>query len=71
VRPHADEDLEREDDEKTSAVHFLRFELTPGMVQAVKQGAAIAMGIDHPAYAHKMDPLPSAVRDSLAQDLSD
>jgi hypothetical protein len=71
VRPHADEDLEREDDEKTSAVHFLRFELTPEMVRAAKQGAAIAMGIDHPAYAHKMDPLPSAVRDSLAQDLSD
>jgi len=70
VRPYADEDLEREDEDKTSSVHFLRFELTPEMVKAVKQGAAIAMGIDHPAYIHQLDPLPQAVRDSLAQDLS-
>jgi len=70
VRPYADEDLEREDEDKTSSVHFLRFELTPEMVKAVKQGAAIAMGIDHPAYTHQLDPLPQAVRDSLAQDLS-
>ncbi len=70
VRPHADEDLEREDEEKTSSVHFLRFELTPAMVQAVKQGAAIAMGIAHPAYTHTVDPIPAATRDSLAQDLS-
>ena len=71
VRPHADEDLQREDADKTSSVHFLRFELTPEMVKAVKQGAAIAMGIDHPAYDHQVDPIPPAVRDSLAQDLSD
>jgi hypothetical protein len=70
VRPHADEDLEREDEDKTSSVHFLRFELTPEMIKAVKQGAAIAMGIDHPAYTHQVDPLPQIVRDSLAQDLS-
>jgi hypothetical protein len=70
VRPIADEDLEREDETKTSSVHFLRFELTPEMAQAVKQGAAIAMGIDHPAYTHQVDPVPVAVRDSLAQDLS-
>ncbi len=70
VRPHVDEDLEREDEEKTSAVHFMRFELTPEMVKAVKQGAAIAMGIDHPAYTHQTDPIPSATRDSLARDLS-
>ena len=70
VRPHADEDLEREDENKTSSVHFLRFELTPEMVTAVKPGAAVAMGIDHPAYTHQVDPLPQAVRDSLAQDLS-
>jgi hypothetical protein len=70
VRPHVDEDLEREDEEKTSAVHFMRFELTPEMVKAVKQGAAISMGIDHPAYTHQVDPLPAATRDSLAQDLS-
>jgi Protein of unknown function (DUF3501) len=70
VRPYADEDLEREDEDKTSSVHFLRFELTPEMVKAVKQGAAIAMGIDHPAYTHQLDPVPQAARDSLAQDLS-
>ena len=70
VRPHVDEDLEREDEEKTSAVHFMRFELTPGMVTAVKQGAAIAMGIDHPAYTHAVETIPAATRDSLAQDLS-
>lgn len=70
VRPHADEDLEREDEEKTSSVHFLRFELTPPMAQAVKQGAAVAMGIDHPAYTHAVDPIPAATRDSLARDLS-
>ena len=70
VRPIADEDLEREDAEKTSSVHFLRFELTPDMVKAVKQGAAISMGIDHPAYTYEVERLPSAVRDSLAQDLN-
>jgi hypothetical protein len=67
----ADEDLEREDDTKTSAVHFLRFELTPDMSKAVKRGAEIAIGIDHPAYRHSVDPIPRAVRDSLAQDLAD
>ena len=71
VRPHADEDLEREDEEKTSSVHFLRFELTPDMVRAVKRGAAVAMGIDHPAYTHQVDPVPAVIRDSLAKDLSD
>ena len=66
----ADEDLEREDETKTSSVHFMRFELTPEMVKAVKEGADIAMGIDHPAYTHKVDSIARAVRDSLAQDLA-
>jgi hypothetical protein len=70
VRPIADEDLEREDASKTSSVHFLRFELTPAMVKAVKQGTAVAMGIDHPAYRHTVEALPDAVRESLAKDLS-
>jgi hypothetical protein len=70
VRPHVDEDLEREDEEKTSAVHFMRFELTPEMVKGVKQGASIAMGIDHPAYTHTLDPILAATRDSLTRDLS-
>ena len=69
VRPIADEDIAREDQEKTSSVHFLRFELTADMVQAVKQGAAISMGIDHPAYTYKIDPVPQGARDSLAADL--
>lgn len=65
----ADEDLERENAEKTSAVHFLRFELEAAMVSAVKGGAAIALGIDHDGYRHAVDPLPPAARDALAQDL--
>jgi len=70
VTPIADEDLEREDEEKTSSVHFLRFELTPEMVEAVKGGAPISMGIDHPNYTYSVDPIPLNVRDSLAQDLA-
>ena len=70
VTPIADEDLEREDEEKTSSVHFLRFELTPEMVEAVKGGAPISMGIDHPHYTYSVDPIPLNVRDSLAQDLA-
>ena len=69
VTPIADEDLEREDDEKTSSVHFLRFELTDEMAEAVKNGAAVSMGIDHPAYTYAAEPIPQNVRDSLAQDL--
>ncbi len=69
VRPIADEDLERETEEKTSSVHFLRFDLTPAMVKAVKQGAAIGMGIDHDAYRHSVPALPENVRASLAADL--
>ena len=70
VTPVADEDLERETEEKTSSVHFLRFELTPDMVAAVKQGASISMGIDHPAYIHAVEPVAQNIRDSLAEDLS-
>ncbi len=66
----ADEDLERENDTKTSSVHFVRFELTPEMVRAAKSGAAIAMGVDHPSFRHETGPLPAAVRDSLAADLA-
>ena len=66
----ADEDLERENDEKTSSVHFLRFELAPAMVAAAKGGAAVSIGIDHDAYRHAIDPLPQAARDALARDLA-
>jgi hypothetical protein len=70
ITPIADEDLERETEEKTSSVHFMRFELTPEMAEAVKNGAAISIGIDHPAYTHSVEPLPQNIRDSLAGDLS-
>jgi hypothetical protein len=66
----ADEDLERENAEKTSAVHFLRFELSAGMVAAAKSGAAISAGVDHPAYMSSTGALPEAVRASLASDLA-
>ena len=70
VWPIADEDLERTTEEKTSSVHFLRFELAPGMVKAVKRGAALSMGIEHPAYTHSVSLVPEATRTSLAQDLA-
>ncbi len=66
----ADEDLERENEEKTSSVHFLRFELDPVMVAAARDGAAISIGIDHPHYRHEVAPLPARVRDALVADLA-
>jgi hypothetical protein len=69
VSPIADEDLERETEEKTSSVHFLRFELTPEMVEAVKAGASISMGIDHESYVYQVDSVPDNIRQSLAEDL--
>jgi hypothetical protein len=65
----ADEDLERENDDKTSSVHFLRFELSPQMCAQVKAGAAIGAGIDHDNYRHAVASLPQNVRDSRAKDL--
>jgi hypothetical protein len=64
----ADEDMEREDATKTSAVHFLRFDLTTAMIAALKQGAALAIGIDHPSYSHQAVISP-AVQAALASDL--
>ena len=69
VTPIANEDLERETEGKTSAVHFLRFELTPEMAAAAKAGAPIRAGIDHPHY-HAEVLLPAANRDALASDLA-
>jgi len=65
----ADEDLERENEQKTSSVHFLRFELTDGMAQALRRGAGLAIGVDHPRYTVKLE-TPPAVRDTLARDLT-
>ncbi len=66
----ADEDLPRENAEKTAAVHFLRFELSAAMAAALHGAAALAAGIDHEHYRHKIDPVSSAVRDSLVADLT-
>ena len=71
VHAIADEDLEREDEEKTSAVHFLRFELTPDMIRSLKHGAALVIGIDHPAYRVAGETVGDAVRLSLIEDLRD
>ena len=65
----ADEDLERDTEEKTSSVHFLRFELSNEMVAQAKAGAAIGMGIDHEHYHHSVEPVPGNIRLSLVNDL--
>jgi len=65
----ADEDLPRENDEKTSAVHFLRFEFSPPMIAAMKAGAALSIGVDHDNYRHSVSPLAAPVRDVLYRDL--
>jgi hypothetical protein len=66
----ADEDLPRENEEKTSAVHFLRFELGPERVAALRAGAQLAAGIDHEHYRYSVEPLPPAVRNALLADLA-
>lgn len=66
----ADEDLERETSEKTSSVHFLRFELTPNMIQSLRQGAILSMGVDHSAYQAAIDAVDASTRASLLNDLS-
>lgn len=66
----ADEDLARENEEKTSAVHFLRFELDPASIAAIKAGATISIGVDHSEYTSEIAALPEPVRASLAQDLA-
>jgi hypothetical protein len=68
VHAIADEDLERETEEKTSAVHFLRFELSEPMKQKLRNGAPVHVGVDHPQYAARVQLAPE-VRESLAGDL--
>jgi hypothetical protein len=65
----ADEDLDRENEEKTSAVHFVRFELTPQMKQALKNGAQMMLGCDHPNYPAHLEELPQETLASLVKDL--
>jgi hypothetical protein len=65
----ADEDLERENEVKTSAVHFLRFEVNDAMVGALRGGAALGAGVDHPEYRHELT-LPEHIRAALIADLA-
>jgi len=66
----ADEDLERENEQKTSSVHFLRFEFSDAMVAALRAGTALAIGIDHPNYSHAVEALPAAARAALLADFA-
>ncbi len=66
----ADDDLERSTDEKTSAVHFLRSELGAEMIAALKSGAALSAGVDHPHYAQPGVPLDGDLLESLLGDLA-
>lgn len=65
----ADEDGVRDTAEKTSSVHFLRFELSEAMRTALRADVGMSAGVDHPAYNHRLDPLPDMVRASLANDV--
>ncbi len=69
VFPVADEDLERQNETKTSTVHFLRYELTPQMIADLRTGAALSAGVDHPAYQVELAAVPDALRQSLLADL--
>src|SRR5690606_31356932 len=69
IRPIADQDLERDTEDKTSAVHFLQFDLPQEQIDALKDGASLAAGIDHPAYQVEVRPVPDNVRTSLLKDL--
>jgi hypothetical protein len=64
----ADEDLPRQNEEKTSSVHFLRFEFEPAMIHAFQQGSAVALGVDHPNYTVRLDEVAPEVQASLATD---
>jgi hypothetical protein len=65
----ADEDMERDTEEKTSAVHFLRFELSEQMVDDLRQGASLAVGVNHRHYTHEVEAVAEPVRESLLADL--
>lgn len=66
----SDEDLDRENSEKTSSVHFLRFELNSDMIKALQQGASLHMGVDHPAYQATVEITETSKRSSLLKDLT-
>ncbi|UCE32465.1 MAG: DUF3501 family protein [Burkholderiales bacterium] len=66
----ADEDLERENEHKTSSVHFLRFELTEDMAAALKYGVSLSTGVDHPEYTAEVTPVADEIRKALVADLA-
>jgi hypothetical protein len=70
IRPIADEDLERTDEQKTSAVHFLRFELSDAQIASLRAGADLAAGIDHENYQVEVRPVAANIRESLLGDLA-
>jgi hypothetical protein len=65
----ADEDLARENDEKTSAVHFLRFELDEDMIKSLHYGVGMSIGVDHTQYSVSIDPVSIDLRNNLVKDL--
>ena len=69
IVPIADEDLDRTTADKTASVHFLRFEVTPEQIKALKDGATLYAGIDHPSYPIDRHEVPAAIRESLTADL--
>lgn len=66
----ADEDMVRENEEKTSSVHFLRFEFTPEAIAGFRGGRPVAIGVDHPNYRARLDEIAAEVRGSLSQDFA-
>jgi hypothetical protein len=62
--------LPRENEEKTSSVHFLRFEFEPAVIRAFQHGAPVALGIDHPNYTVRLDAVAPDVQASIARDFS-
>lgn len=68
VFPVADEDLERDNPEKTSAVHFLRYEFSDSMIKSLKEGASLFAGCEHREYKHTVNPVPDELRDCLVKD---
>jgi hypothetical protein len=65
----ADEDMDRATEDKTSAVHFLRFELTSEMISALKEGSTLEAGIDHENYTCSIHPVAENITTSLIEDL--
>jgi len=69
IYPISDEDLERSDEDKTSAVHFLRFQLDREMINGLKDGCELSAGINHPEYEYTVNPIAQNISESLISDL--